>query len=513
MSVEKKADRAQETPVETERDDRRAVRDSLLVTIGGQIEQVAGTLTAFALRWMLDPARLGVYSGLRLYLDNTNRSSLGVSLGAAQEIPILLAAGKDDEATRVANVAYTTNTVTCLIYAVGLVVWSILRTPLLRDDPLAELWTRGLFIVAGLTLIKRYQDFLIVVLRARREFALLTRMAVLDSLLGAAGTIGGIAVAGFWGLLACVGGLLLFNIAYLHYYNSVRFQWRWEWTTIGRLMKVGLPILANTAILGAAMNLDRILILWRVPGGEKALGLYSIALMGTSWSLDLAGRIVIVMYTYFQTTLGRTNDLVETARQAARATLAQATPIAAGSAIAYVVGPVFLGLMIPKYAEGLPALRPLLPGMLLLASAWPARQFLITIDRPYRLFAATAIGLAAAWVAGTIGADRGGIVGVAWGMTIGYSCIYLLTTFTAFAPALSPRGWLELQGRLAATTVWYAASAVVAAHVPLGNPPRYLEYALRPAILAILAGPMLWRWGVRHEWGGLFRRESRNGKA
>src|SRR4051812_10590538 len=66
---------------------RRAVRDSLVVTIGGQLERALGTVTAFALRWGLDPARLGVYTGLRLFLDNTNRSSVGISLGAVQELP------------------------------------------------------------------------------------------------------------------------------------------------------------------------------------------------------------------------------------------------------------------------------------------------------------------------------------------------------------------------------------------------------------------------------------------
>ncbi len=34
------------------------------------------------------PPLLGVYTGLRLYLDQTNRSSPGISLGAVQEIPI-----------------------------------------------------------------------------------------------------------------------------------------------------------------------------------------------------------------------------------------------------------------------------------------------------------------------------------------------------------------------------------------------------------------------------------------
>ena len=70
-------------------------------------------------------------------------------------------------------------------------------------------------------------------------------------------------------------------------------------------MRVGLPILANTALFGAVLNLDRVLILWRVADGARAAGLYSIAIMGTSWSLDVAGRIVLVMYTAFQTTLGR----------------------------------------------------------------------------------------------------------------------------------------------------------------------------------------------------------------
>ena len=109
---------------------RRAVRDSLIVTLGGQVERALGTVTALMLRWGLDPAQLGVYTGLRLYLDNTNRSSLGVGLGAVQEIPVLRAAGREAEARRVADVAHTTNTLTCLAYALGLLAWAWLRAPL-----------------------------------------------------------------------------------------------------------------------------------------------------------------------------------------------------------------------------------------------------------------------------------------------------------------------------------------------------------------------------------------------
>ena len=39
-------------------------------------------------------------------------------------------------------------------------------------------------------------------------------------------------------------------------------------------MRVGLPILANTAAFGAVLNVDRVLILWRVPDGARAFGPY-----------------------------------------------------------------------------------------------------------------------------------------------------------------------------------------------------------------------------------------------
>jgi hypothetical protein len=77
---------------------RLAVRDSLIVTIGGQLERAVGTLTALVMKWGLDPAQHGIYSGLRLTLDHANRASLGIGRGAVQEIPILRAAGNEDEA-------------------------------------------------------------------------------------------------------------------------------------------------------------------------------------------------------------------------------------------------------------------------------------------------------------------------------------------------------------------------------------------------------------------------------
>ena len=491
---------------------RRAVLDGVIVVVGGQVERALGTVTALLLRWGLDPARLGVYTGLRLFLDQTNRSSLGVGLGAVQEIPILRAQGRHAEAQHVANVAHTANALTCVVYAAGLLVWACWRPVAPAADPLAAEWSGGLAAVAGLALLKRYESFLIAVLRAHREFALCTELDVFEALVSIVAVGLGLFAAGFWGLLGAVGAIIAAKIVYLHARHPFRFAWAWDVRATLRLMRVGLPILANTATLAAVLSLDRALILARLPDGDRAAGLYTVAIMGTSWSLDLAGRVVAVLYTHFQTTLGRTDDPAAVARLMARATEAQATILAAGSAVAYLVGPVFLGLILPRYAEGLPALRPLLPGMLLLGLAWPARQMLIAVGRPYLLAAATLVGLGVAIVAGVVGADRGGIVGVAWGMTIGYAAVALLTGAAATVPPLGLGAWLGHLGRVGRTLAGFAAGTLLTAHAPLGLHLFWPDFAARGLILLGWLAPTAYRWGRRHDWGGLrpgrFRRRS-----
>ncbi len=486
-------------------DGRRAVRDSLIVTLGGQLEQVLGTVTALALRWGLDPARLGVYSSLRVLLDYANWSSLGVGLGAVQEIPILRAAGKEAEARRVADVAYTATTLLCLVYAAALFAWSATLWRASATVEFGREWAGGLAIVAVLALLHRYQTFLIAVLRSHQEFALTTELAILDSLLFALLAVGGLWFAGLWGLWGAIGTLFLFNIVYLRVRSTLRFQWAWDGRAVRRLMRVGLPILANTVAFGMVLHLDKAIILRFVPDGTRAAGLYTIALMGTGWSLDLAGRIAIVMYTYFQTTLGRTSNPQAVARQAARTVEAQVPILAAGAAVAYLVGPVFLGIVNPRsYAEGLPALRPLLPGTVLLGLSWPARQLLITVGHSKRLLLATLAGLALAAEAGTLGATRAGIVGVAWGMSVGYAGVYLATSAAAFARALGGRAWLAHQLRLALVMAFFAAGAVLADRLPLPTANRWLDFAARCSLLAAWGLPPLLVWGRRNRWGGVF---------
>ena len=138
--------------------------------------------------------------------------------------------------------------------------------------------------------------------------------------------------------------------------------------------------------------------------------------------------------------------------------------------------------------------------------AWPARQMLIAVGRPYRLCVATLAGLAFVAECGVIGASSSGIVGVAWGMSIGYSGVVLMTSATALIPALGYCAWCAHLARLGQMLAGFAVAALVAAHAPL-DVPRWTEFVYRGVILAALVLPSLAYWGWRCGWVNLLGRK------
>lgn len=471
---------------------RTLVRDGLIVSLGGQAQRAIGVVTALMLRGWLTPEHLGVYSALRIDLDQTNRSSLGIGLGAVQEIPKLRAAGRHDEARAVADAAHTATALLCVVYALGLLVWAVVRAPLVAGDPLAAEWTWGLAAVAGLTLLQRRLTFHVAVLRACGEFPLTTELDLFEAVAALVLFAAGLALAGFWGLIGAVGGVLGLKLAYLHARHPLRLRWRWEPGTAWRLMRTGLPIFAATAAYGVVTNLDRVLILWSWPGAEaaRAAGLYSIAALGAGWGLDAAGRVATVLGTHFLETLGRGGDAGVVLRHAARVVEAQAPWLALGAAGAVAAGPSLVEWLLPRYVDGLPALRPLAPGMALLALSWPARQAMIAAGRPYRVAAAALGGAAVGGLAGAWGAAHHGLAGVAAGLSLGYAVVYALTSAAAFRAVLGGREFPRHQLRAVGPVAWMTASMMILDAVPLaGLFPRLALLAVLAAPLAVVARP------------------------
>ena len=159
--------------------------------------------------------------------------------------------------------------------------------------------------------------------------------------------------------------------------------------------------------------------------------------------------------------------------------------------------------MIPKYADGLVAIRPLMLGPVLLGLAWPTRQMLIAVGRPWRLLAATLAGLALATGCVWWGTQSGTLEGVAWGMSLGGFAVYTLTSIVGLAPVLGVFGWVCHQVRIGLWLGWFAAVSLTAVQVRLDGAWDVVGLAERAGILAVLGLPPMLVWAARQ---GVFRR-------
>jgi hypothetical protein len=108
------------------------------------------------------------------------------------------------------------------------------------------------------------------------------------------------------------------------------------------------------------------------------------------------------------------------------------------------------------------------------------------------------LGLAVTAAAGTFGADRAGIVGVAFGMTVGYAAVFALTSASAVVPFLGWSAWAAHLARLGAWFTTFMAASLLTAHVPLGIASPWADFAARAALLFAWLLPVCGTWAYRH---------------
>jgi hypothetical protein len=354
-------------------------RAGLLLAVVAQAERIVGLTVTFVSRWYLSAADLGIYSGLRLLLDNTNRSSLGVALGAIQKSLFLRAQGRPSDADRVLAVASTANTLTSSVYGISLAVWG---ATLYRDH--GAPWGLGLVLVGMLAVLKRKQDFQVAVLRSRSDFAALGRIALLQNLVFGISAAAAILAFGFWGLMGALVLAFAVQGSLLNRRPGIRrFPFVWDWRMSSSLAATGLPILAANTAWSLLATLDRAIILTRMTDGAALAGHYSLAILATSWCDDLAGRLAQVVAPGYRTAFGQGASREAVLEKAESAAVSLAFVLVPLGVWAVVAGRPILPRLFPNLATGAEAFAPLLPGTIALCATWPLREAWIAIDRPW----------------------------------------------------------------------------------------------------------------------------------
>ena len=481
---------------------RRLLGDWAVVGSAEIVCQSLGMVTSLLLRMLLDPAQMGVWQGVRLFLSYGNYANLGASKGAAREFSVALGSGDTAKAERGLNLAFTANTLSSLAYAalfVGAGLWIALD----GRGAWCGAWAAGLAVGGLLAVLGRYVSFQVTILRAKQAFGITSRLTMLEAAVTLA--VGGLATWQ-WGLPGLYAGTLavtLGSAAYLAARGGLRFCWAWDRGELQRLIAIGGPMLAAGAVFTLFRSLDKLMILGYLSDREFQLGCYSLALMVSTQLYGIGNMLSIVMGPRYGEKFGRCRDRRQVALLAARASELQAAAMALAAGLSLILAGPVLGRILPDYETGLRPLVWLLPGVVLLSLALPASQYLVAVDRQGRALLAVvlATGMTAAGNHLALTAD-GGLTGLAAATAAGYTAYFVLIVGISIWRELP---WAERLRYVALITLVIAPTVGLAASLESTSPGTAADWR---TTLARLAAVLLvwmatvaigWRHGGWHE--------------
>ena len=478
-----------------------------MVSGSAAICQALGVATSLLLRLALDPAQMGIWQTLRLFLNYANYANLGISKGAARELSVALGRGETAEAERGLNLAFTVNTLSSFVYAAvlaGVGTWSALASGGLWSNA----WAIGLLALSALVVLQRHVTFRVTILRCRQSFGVTAQLSVVEGILT---LVVGASAAWYWGLSGLYAGtlaVLVGSLAFLHFRAADAFDLAWDRREISRLIGIGGPILLAGAVTTLFQSLDKLMILVYSPDREFELGCYSLSLLVSGQIFGLANMLSLVMGPRYGELFGRIGRRREVAMLAARASELQSAALAILGGVAIVAAGSVLGRMLPEYRPGLAPALWLVPGAVALGLSLPATQYLVAVGRQRRVLAALVAATAVAAVGNHLALTLGyALVGVAISTSISYGASYLLMVAISIWPELD---WAARKRYVIVTLCTLVPSLTSAALLELGWPSvgtgraaGMLKVAL---VLVVGAATVLvgWQWGG---WKAAFRAE------
>lgn len=488
---------------------RRMFADSLLVSAATIGCQAIGVATSLVLRFALDPASMGVWQGLKLFLSYANYANFGVSKGATRELTVALGRGDAASATRGLNLAFTVNTLSSLAYAglLALAAWWIGHS---SGAWWRNVWSLGLFALAGLVVLQRHVTFHVTILRCRQEFALTSRLSLLEA---AATLTVAMAAAWLWGLKGLYAGTFLVLVGawgYLRLRGAEPLAWAWDRREIGRLVGLGGPMLLAGAATALFQSIDKLMILACSSDREYELGCYSLSLLASGQLYGLANMLSVTMGPRYGELYGHSGDLRRVALLAARASELQACALSLLAGLAMVAAVPVLSRLFPDYRLGVAPALWLIPGAVALGLSLPASQCLAAVYRERWALGAVLAGVALA-AAGNYAALHGGrgLVGVAIATSAAYVVYFLLLVAISL--------WREIDAparRRYAVALTFSVAPVLglAAALELTWPGSECSLAMVAAkgasVCAVWSAVAIagWRWGG---WRTIWREERR----
>lgn len=384
------------------------------------VAQGLGLISSFIVARWLGPSEYGILSIISLVLVYGAYFDLGILPAMGRDLPIYRGQANFNQAKTIESSALVSTVVSSVLVAA-----MVLGISFAPGYSLFMAW--GLRGMALLLIFQRLYSYYTTVLRCYNEFGRLSQLQALSALINALMIIVGVLCFGFVGRIVAAVFAQLLMLIYVVWFHKWGGIFSLDFSTTWRLIKVGMPIIASSVILGFLATIDRVMIATYL--GETQLGYFGIAVLVTSVVSLIPGMAIQTLYPRMAEKYGAVGNKIEPLQS-----YVLIPSLVLSYLLPLLIGPVYLSLpfiiqiLLPAYIPGILAAQIVLLGLFFFGLLGLTDYFLVIIGKLKQYVFFACLALALNLVLDLLFLTWGwGIVGVALGGTlITYSC-YALT--------------------------------------------------------------------------------------
>jgi len=400
------------------------IRDTLLYSSANYIAIFVSFFVSIFSKRFLGVSGAGYWAILTVVLTYGMYVGLGIKKGLVREVSQSIGAKEIEKAKNIEDATFSYLIVASL--AGGVIIW-ILSFFFVGE----VIFRNGMKIIAVLVLITHLYNLILIILRARKQFLILSKVVVFNTLFIALFALPGAYLFNVNGFAAGMVVATSLSFYFGKKWANIKFSFNLDWVQIWNLIKIGFAMILVGMLFRTFLNIDRIMI-GKMLGVEQ-LGLYTIGLMAVHQVGSLPRFFSIVIFPHIQEKYGATKNVMDVKGMILKPTyfISRLMPIFLGIII-FLIQPIVL-YALPQFKDGLGVMKILVFGYFFMVVNEMSSTLLFTINKQkiliplYGIMVAACIGFNYLFI--TMG---WGIIGVAFGTSISYFLFFLVVfTFAA----------------------------------------------------------------------------------
>ncbi len=444
---------------EKRRPERLLRLGAAIAIIGGSsyVAMVAGIVRSVMLMRLIGPVGRGIQRSAGLLIGYLGNADIAFRHGLSKQLPLAIGAEDDERAGEIEDAAYIAVTLITSVAALVLLAYALFMCPAARPTRIA------LATAAGILLAQELTQLYWCVLRSWSNFTPLAVGELVRTASQFVLMVGGALLMGVTGVMLGWLAASLVLLVYLHYVSRITIRARLNWRLMGRLALVGLPIAAISFSDYLLRTVDGAIIVAYY--GQEQFGLYSLAMQMATYLFAIPRSAGFVIWPKVLEAYGAADDPRVHHQKTLLPTIASASIMPVIGGLAWIVLPVLVPMVVPRFEPGIPAAQVLSMGATFLALPIATDPSLVAGNAEFVVMGTKLVGAGVS--AGSIWylvTHQAPLISIAWAACLGFGISALLSLFLQFRRSCANGRQTAIEVALAFAPLVWSIGALWGAH-------------------------------------------------